>query len=279
MSETPLSLPKLTSPRDRLPHVSHTSHTPPAIRNTPSITHSHTPAHTHTHTHADVRFKVPAAQPARASVYAAPGAGAPGDAAHHAKVIHPATTGAAMGHGGGSSTMGRGGGLLGASLGGAPQRQKVRLAPGHSALDWNELNQAVQHDKQRSNELVTGLSALWEDPEQLEVLQRINADNADAVVKLRQFNIPCRLLHPPLRINEQLLRKHQVDEHEFWTVIHGNVYSIGPYMAFHPGGDEILIHYGERFPDVGFWFNKFHRWVSYEKLLQNCYVGKYVKET
>lgn len=158
-------------------------------------------------------------------------------------------------------------------------RQKVRLAPGHSALDWNELNQAVQHDKQRSNELVTGLHGLWEDPQQLKVLERINADNTDAVVKLRQFNIPCRLLHPPLRINEQLLRKHQVDEHEFWTVIHGNVYSIGPYMHFHPGGDEILVHYGERFPDVGFWFNKFHRWVSYEKLLQNCYVGKYVKET
>lgn len=168
----------------------------------------------------------------------------------------------------------RGGGL--AKLSGA--RQKVRLAPGHSALDWNDLNKKIQMDKSRSNELLYGLQELFTDETQFNILKRINSDNVDTVVKLKQYNIPCYLLHPPLRINEQLLKCHQKNEHEFWTVIHGNVYCIGSYMEFHPGGTDVLTHYGERFADVGFWFNKFHRWVNYEKLLQNCYIGKFVKD-
>ncbi|SMN21801.1 similar to Saccharomyces cerevisiae YMR073C IRC21 Putative protein of unknown function [Maudiozyma saulgeensis] len=177
----------------------------------------------------------------------------------------------------GCSTLGgsRGGGL--ARMGGGG-RQKVRLAPGHSALDWSDLNKKLLQDKSRSNELLYGLRTMLEDENQVTILKRINSENMDTLLKLYRFNIPCHLLHPPLRINEQLLRLHQKDEHEFWTVIHGNVYCIGSYMKYHPGGSEILVHYGEKFVDVGFWFNKFHRWVNYEKLLQNCYIGKFVKD-
>ena len=134
----------------------------------------------------------------------------------------------------------RGGGL--AKISGP--RQKVRLAPGHSALDWNDLNKKIQMDKSRSNELLYGLSELFHDDTQFKILKRINSDNVDTFVKLKEYNIPCYLLHPPLHINEQLLRLHQKDEHEFWTVIHGNVYSIGSYMEFHPGGTDVLTHYG-----------------------------------
>lgn len=167
---------------------------------------------------------------------------------------------------------------MGSSLRGGGYRQKVKLAPGHSALDWNDMNLKINQDRSRSNELVYGLKNLFEEEEQFKILQGINSNNMDSLVKLCRFNVPCHLLHPSININEKLLKMHQINESEFWTVIHGKVFCISAYLEFHPGGSEVLIHYGERFVDIGFWHNKFHRWVNFEKLLQNCYVGKFVKE-
>lgn len=112
-------------------------------------------------------------------------------------------------------------------------RLKVVLAPGHSPLDWAELNAGGNSAKLR------GLGP----------------------------NVP-----PPqyVRVSSEELRLHRQRD-DCWTCIDGKVYNITAYVDFHPGGaDEILKCAGK---DGTTLFNKYHRWVNAERMLHNCWVG------
>lgn len=49
------------------------------------------------------------------------------------------------------------------------------------------------------------------------------------------------------------------------------VYNLTPYIAFHPGGKDILK--GVLGKDCTALFDKYHRWVNSDFLLRNCLVG------
>jgi cytochrome b involved in lipid metabolism len=66
------------------------------------------------------------------------------------------------------------------------------------------------------------------------------------------------------------VRKHATEE-DGWTVVHGVVYNISPYLRFHPGGAKILrLSLGK---DATALFKKYHAWVNVQALLARCVVG------
>lgn len=145
-------------------------------------------------------------------------------------------------------------------------RSKVALKPGHSALDWHELTS----NRGRRQGLVACADRLLK--EDLEYLQRTNHP-----VTLSQLSrdVPLYLIRPPLRVDKELLQKHNTRE-DCWCIIKGNVYCLTNYLDFHPGGVDILLKNCAG-KDATVMFDKYHRWVSYDKLLQTCYVGVYVE--
>lgn len=151
------------------------------------------------------------------------------------------------------------------TLGAGGYRSKVRLKPGHSALDWHELVSS----KGRKQGLVVGLDKLL--AEDLDNLQRLN--HPQTLMQL-QKGVPTYLIRPPLRINDDMLKKHSSLE-DLWCVIRGKVYCLTYYLDFHPGGVDILLKSCAG-KDGTKAFEKFHRWVSYDKLLETCLVGVYV---
>ncbi|MDB9925255.1 cytochrome b5 domain-containing protein [bacterium] len=56
-----------------------------------------------------------------------------------------------------------------------------------------------------------------------------------------------------------------------WTVLRGKVYNLTPYINFHPGGDKILK--GILGKDCTKLFDKYHKWVNGEYMLEKCKVG------
>ena len=116
---------------------------------------------------------------------------------------------------------------------GNSRRNKVCLTPGHSPLDWANLNHNTPHH------ILRGVSP----------------------------NTP-----PPkfLRISQNELKKHSTRD-DCWTCINGKVFNITPYVDFHPGGvGEIMKCAGK---DGTSLFNKYHSWVSIDRMLQNCLLG------
>lgn len=143
-------------------------------------------------------------------------------------------------------------------------RNKVRLKPGHSALDWHELTSG----KGKRYGLVVGLEKLLN--EDLERLQQLN--HPQAIMQL-QRGVPTYMIRPPLRIDKEMLQKHSSLD-DCWCVIRGKVYCLTHYFEFHPGGVNILLkNCGGK--DGTQAFEKYHRWVSYDKLLETCLVGVY----
>lgn len=66
------------------------------------------------------------------------------------------------------------------------------------------------------------------------------------------------------------VKQHNTIE-DGWTILHGKVYNISPYLRFHPGGPEILRKILGK--DGTSLFNKYHAWVNAEFLLEKCCVG------
>ena len=73
-------------------------------------------------------------------------------------------------------------------------------------------------------------------------------------------------------------RKITVDEvathrtmEDGWTVLRGKVYNLTPYVNFHPGGDKILKAVLGK--DCTKLFDKYHKWVNGEYMLEKCKVG------
>ncbi|CUS20578.1 LAQU0S01e09824g1_1 [Lachancea quebecensis] len=149
------------------------------------------------------------------------------------------------------------------TLGAGGYRNKVVLKPGHSALDWSELSAR----RGTQGQLVTGITKLVTDPE----IQQLN--NPQALMAL-QHNVPSFKIYPPIKITKAQLQKHSTAE-DCWCLLNQRVYCISSYLDFHPGGAEILLKTAAG-KDATALFNKYHRWVNYERLLETCLVGVYV---
>lgn len=59
--------------------------------------------------------------------------------------------------------------------------------------------------------------------------------------------------------------------HDGWMVLHGKVYNVGPYLAYHPGGINILK--GSLGKDGTELFERYHRWVGIENLIGKLLLG------
>ncbi|CAH6721097.1 increased recombination centers protein 21 [[Candida] jaroonii] len=79
---------------------------------------------------------------------------------------------------------------------------------------------------------------------------------------------------PPqfVKVTPKELKLHnKVDD--CWTSINGKVYNITPYVNFHPGGVKEIMKSAGR--DGTMLFNKYHSWVSVDRMLSNCLIGRY----
>lgn len=73
-----------------------------------------------------------------------------------------------------------------------------------------------------------------------------------------------------LKVPHEELKKHKTKE-DAWTCINGKVFNISPYVSFHPGGETEIMKCAGR--DGTALFNKYHSWVSADRMLANCCVG------
>ncbi|SCU89465.1 LANO_0D05028g1_1 [Lachancea nothofagi CBS 11611] len=149
------------------------------------------------------------------------------------------------------------------TLRGGGYRNKVSLKPGYSAMDWSELS----NTKGKRGMLIAGIEKLINDPE----IQRFN--NPQALMGL-QHGLPPFKIFPPLKVNRAQLEKHTTRD-DCWCVLKKRVYCISSYLDFHPGGPDILIKTAGG-KDATALFDKYHRWVNYERLLETCYIGEYI---
>lgn len=77
----------------------------------------------------------------------------------------------------------------------------------------------------------------------------------------------------PIYVTNEILKMHKTQD-DCWTVLSGKVYNITAYMKFHPGGvDELMKCAGK---DGTSLFMKYHAWVNFERMLENCLVGFYI---
>uniref|UniRef100_A0A915INU2 Cytochrome-b5 reductase n=1 Tax=Romanomermis culicivorax TaxID=13658 RepID=A0A915INU2_ROMCU len=76
-----------------------------------------------------------------------------------------------------------------------------------------------------------------------------------------------------LNVNEDDMKAHN-SAADAWTILDGRVFNITPYLEYHPGGAEQLARIaGTDGTDL---FNQYHQWVSWEGMLRNCLVGRFV---
>ena len=71
--------------------------------------------------------------------------------------------------------------------------------------------------------------------------------------------------------------KQHNQPHDGWMVLRGVVYNIGPYLAYHPGGEEILHKVLGK--DGTKLFDKYHPWVSIEGLIGTLAIGTLATKT
>uniref|UniRef100_A0AC35TFJ8 Cytochrome-b5 reductase n=1 Tax=Rhabditophanes sp. KR3021 TaxID=114890 RepID=A0AC35TFJ8_9BILA len=73
-------------------------------------------------------------------------------------------------------------------------------------------------------------------------------------------------------ISEVELAKHD-KINDCWIAIHGKVYDVTDYLAYHPGGvPEIVAHAGK---DATLAFEEIHGWINYQGFLRNYCMGVY----
>lgn len=66
------------------------------------------------------------------------------------------------------------------------------------------------------------------------------------------------------------VKRHNTRD-DAWMVLSGRVYNITPYMAFHPGGAQILMAAAGK--DGTSLFQRYHPWVNGHALLEACLLG------
>jgi cytochrome b involved in lipid metabolism len=77
------------------------------------------------------------------------------------------------------------------------------------------------------------------------------------------------------RITATEVALHNKD-HDGWTILHGKVYNIAPYLLYHPGGAPILKKILGK--DGSELFDKYHRWVNVDGLVGPLLLGYLEKE-
>ena len=77
----------------------------------------------------------------------------------------------------------------------------------------------------------------------------------------------------PLRRADISLSEVQLHNqpHDGWMILRNNVYNITPYLAYHPGGQDILEKYLGR--DATILFDKYHSWVNIDGLVGPLLLG------
>jgi cytochrome b involved in lipid metabolism len=81
----------------------------------------------------------------------------------------------------------------------------------------------------------------------------------------------------PLRRDITLAEVKQHNKvYDGWTILRGKVYNIGPYLAYHPGGEGILK--GILGKDSTKLFDKYHRWVNVDGLVGPLLLGTVAME-
>jgi hypothetical protein len=69
--------------------------------------------------------------------------------------------------------------------------------------------------------------------------------------------------------------QHNVQS-DCWTSYNGKVYNITQYLDYHPGGIPILMEAAGK--DCTNLFNKYHRWINIENMLDTCLIGDIIEE-
>lgn len=117
-------------------------------------------------------------------------------------------------------------------------RNKVQLTPGHSPLDWANL--------QRSSSNLSGVSSLVRVTPSMLKFMNGRKDKETGKIK------------------------------DAWSAYHGKVYNISPYLPYHPGGEGELRRAAGK--DGTKLFMEVHPWVNWENMLGECMVGILVSE-
>lgn len=136
-------------------------------------------------------------------------------------------------------------------------RARSQLSPPSTTASFPSLNSAQRAGARKKVALEPGCSPLdW---------ARLNSSGENLRgIEPHQF---------PLRVNKELLKQHNSKD-DCWTALKGKVYNITPYVRFHPGGVQEIMKCAGR--DGTALFLKYHAWVNYERMLENCFIGFYM---
>lgn len=143
-----------------------------------------------------------------------------------------------------------------------PPRGKVRLEPGHGTVPWHDIT--ISSEAQRGSLLSPpyfNCESLLSSPEFINM-------NAPRQIELLKNGISPHLLQ--LRVPSALVAQHKTED-DCWLILRGKVYCITAYLPHHPGGKQIIIQCSGK--DATREFEKFHAWISLERMLQVCVVG------
>lgn len=80
---------------------------------------------------------------------------------------------------------------------------------------------------------------------------------------------------PNQRITLSEVAEHK-RKNDAWSVFHGKVYNITPYLDYHPGGVSQLMKCAGK--DGTELFMKTHGWVNAELMMESCMIGFLVRE-
>lgn len=88
---------------------------------------------------------------------------------------------------------------------------------------------------------------------------------------MREFNNLKRYLCPRLLFVFGVKLEQHKSRSDCWVSLDGVVYDISSYLRFHPGGPAILLSVAGK--EAGTEFRRYHPWVNYRFILENCRVG------
>lgn len=74
----------------------------------------------------------------------------------------------------------------------------------------------------------------------------------------------------PLKLTKDELAKHNTFE-DAWISLDSKIYNVTDYLNYHPGGEKILKPFLGK--EAAVIFRKYHRWVNYERILDDCFLG------
>lgn len=123
-----------------------------------------------------------------------------------------------------------------------PGRKKVPLVPGHSPMDWANLQKKAGNS-----------------------LRRLGNDGSksNGAFQLERYSV------------EEVASHCKKDD--CWIALQGKVYNVTAYVPFHPGGAAQLLRGAGK--DATALFQQTHPWVNFERILENCWVGYLVKQS